>query len=90
MAQITTPARPRAAPSEVAAARRPRARAPSNALVIRPVRRRDLDQVIAIDAVVTGLEKRDYWLSVYRATARDAPRARRFWWPSSPAASSAS
>ncbi len=36
------------------------------ALQIRPVRRGDLDQVIAIDATVTGLEKRKYWLSVYR------------------------
>jgi GNAT superfamily N-acetyltransferase len=35
-------------------------------LVIRPVRRGDLDQVIAIDATVTGLEKRKYWASVYR------------------------
>ena len=35
-------------------------------LVIRAVRRRDLDSVIGIDAVVTGLEKRTYWLSVYR------------------------
>jgi len=30
------------------------------------VRRGDLAQVIAIDATVTGLEKRDYWRSVYR------------------------
>ena len=35
-------------------------------LVVRPVRRGDLDQVIAIDATVTGLEKRKYWVSVYR------------------------
>ena len=35
-------------------------------LVVRPVRRADLDQVIAIDATVTGLEKRPYWASVYR------------------------
>lgn len=37
-----------------------------DALVIRPVRRSDLDAVIAIDATVTGLEKRKYWASVYR------------------------
>ena len=36
------------------------------ALLVRPVRRGDLDQVIAIDATVTGLEKRKYWISVYR------------------------
>lgn len=35
-------------------------------LVVRPVRRADLAQVIAIDATVTGLEKRKYWASVYR------------------------
>ena len=34
--------------------------------LIRPVRRADLDQVIAIDATVTGLEKRKYWISVFR------------------------
>ena len=39
--------------------------APS-ALLIRPVRRGDLDAVIALDASVTGLEKRRYWSSVYR------------------------
>lgn len=33
---------------------------------MRPVRRGDLDQVIAIDATVTGLEKRSYWQRVYR------------------------
>jgi GNAT superfamily N-acetyltransferase len=37
-----------------------------DALAIRPVRRGDLDQVIAIDATVTGLEKRNYWESIYR------------------------
>jgi ribosomal protein S18 acetylase RimI-like enzyme len=37
-----------------------------DAVVVRPVRRGDLDQVIAIDATVTGLEKRKYWASVYR------------------------
>jgi L-amino acid N-acyltransferase YncA len=33
---------------------------------VRPVRRADLDQVIGIDATVTGLEKRKYWASVFR------------------------
>jgi ribosomal protein S18 acetylase RimI-like enzyme len=36
------------------------------AIVVRAVRRGDLDAVIAIDAAVTGLEKRKYWASVYR------------------------
>ncbi len=33
---------------------------------MRAVRRSDLDPVIAIDAKVTGLEKRAYWQSIYR------------------------
>jgi len=33
---------------------------------VRAVRRADLDPVIAIDATVTGLEKRTYWQRVYR------------------------
>lgn len=39
------------------------------ALSIRPVRRGDLDAVIAIDAMVTKIEKRDYWQSLYRRYA---------------------
>lgn len=39
---------------------------PAGAVLIRPVRRADLEQVIAIDATVTGLEKRAYWQRVYR------------------------
>jgi len=35
-------------------------------IVVRPVRRGDLDHVIAIDASVTGLEKRQYWQRVYK------------------------
>lgn len=36
---------------------------------IRPVRRGDLDAVIEIDAMVTGMEKRDYWKSLYQRYA---------------------
>jgi ribosomal protein S18 acetylase RimI-like enzyme len=36
------------------------------ALSVRPVRRADLPQVIALDATVTGLEKQAYWRRVYR------------------------
>ena len=36
------------------------------AVTVRPVRRADLDHVIAIDATVTGLEKRAYWQRIYR------------------------
>ncbi len=35
------------------------------ALIIRPVRRGDLDAVVEIDAMVTGIEKRAYWNSLY-------------------------
>jgi GNAT superfamily N-acetyltransferase len=36
------------------------------AVAIRPVRRRDLREIIAIDAAVTGIEKRNYWNAVFR------------------------
>lgn len=39
------------------------------ALAIRPVRRVDLNAVIEIDAMVTGIQKRDYWNSLYRRYA---------------------
>jgi ribosomal protein S18 acetylase RimI-like enzyme len=35
-------------------------------LEVRAVRRNDLDRVIDLDATVTGVEKRKYWMSVYR------------------------
>ena len=41
-------------------------RAPVATIVVRPARRSDLAQVIAIDATVTGVEKRDYWQAIYR------------------------
>jgi GNAT superfamily N-acetyltransferase len=66
MAPIDASARLRAAPPRHGGVRQARAGVSRDALVIRPVRRRDLDPVIAIDAVVTGIEKRTYWLSVYR------------------------
>lgn len=42
---------------------------PHGAVRIRPVRRDDLDEVIAIDTMVTGIEKLDYWNSLYRRYA---------------------
>jgi ribosomal protein S18 acetylase RimI-like enzyme len=56
------------------------ARAPSglDSVSIRRVRRGDLDQVIAIDATVTGLEKRKYWNSVYRRYGVTGPAERQF------------
>jgi ribosomal protein S18 acetylase RimI-like enzyme len=38
-------------------------------LRIRPVRREDLNAVIEMDAMVTGIKKRDYWNSLYRRYA---------------------
>jgi N-acetylglutamate synthase-like GNAT family acetyltransferase len=35
-------------------------------LRIRPVRRGDLEAIIALDAHVTGVEKRDYWRTIYK------------------------
>jgi GNAT superfamily N-acetyltransferase len=42
----------------------------SGAVTVRAVRRTDLDQVIALDAVETGLEKREYWERIYRRYGR--------------------
>jgi ribosomal protein S18 acetylase RimI-like enzyme len=59
-------------PASLAAAPRRPGRAPratpagDGDIDVRAVRRTDLDQVIAIDTAVTGLEKRAYWTSVYR------------------------
>ncbi len=47
-------------------------------LSIRPVRRGDLEAVIAIDTQVTGLEKREYWRSVYRRYGEAAGPAAQF------------
>jgi ribosomal protein S18 acetylase RimI-like enzyme len=41
-------------------------------VTIRPVRRPDLDQVIALDARETGMEKRDYWERVFNRYGRAA------------------
>ena len=50
--------------------------ADTGAVLIRRARRGDLEAVIAIDARVTGLPKRDYWQSLYRryGAKRDAGR----------------
>ena len=62
MPRATAPTAPRT-PRRAARAASP---APADALAVRPVRRADLEQVIAIDSAVTGIEKRSYWNSVYR------------------------
>lgn len=53
-----------------ASARRPpgavRPQAAAAAPQVRAVRQRDLPEVIALDATVTGLHKADYWQRIYR------------------------
>jgi len=58
--------------AQTSAALRGAARSPANdaegttPLRIRPVRRGDLEAIIALDAHVTGVEKRDYWRAIYK------------------------
>ena len=70
------PARTAAAPRRAGAARR--AALTDSPVTVRPVRRGDLDHVIALDARVTGIEKRAYWQSVYRRYGVPAPAQRQF------------
>jgi len=48
----------------------------SGAPAVRAVRRGDLPEIIALDAAVTGIEKRNYWHSIFRryGVAGDAER----------------
>lgn len=48
------------------AANRAAAGAAPDAVEVRAVRRADLGEVIALDARVTGIEKRSYWQRIYR------------------------
>ncbi len=57
---------------------RPAGARADDSLAIRPARRGDLDAVIAIDATVTGLAKRKYWLSVYRRYGASGRREQQF------------
>jgi GNAT superfamily N-acetyltransferase len=62
-----------------APAQRPRtARRPGPTVVVRPVRQGDLDHVVAIDARVTGQEKRAYWQSLDRRYGVPAKTERQF------------
>jgi ribosomal protein S18 acetylase RimI-like enzyme len=47
-------------------------------VAVRPVRRGDLDQIVALDARVTGLEKRSYWQSLYRRYGATTQGERQF------------
>jgi GNAT superfamily N-acetyltransferase len=42
------------------------------------VRKADLDRIVAIDATVTGLEKRSYWQSLFRRYGVAGPAKRQF------------
>ena len=61
-----------------APARRRSSAEPADVPLVRPVRRADLDAVIDIDATVTGLEKRRYWLGVFRRYGSGEHRDRHF------------
>jgi ribosomal protein S18 acetylase RimI-like enzyme len=65
------------APKPVSRERRKTASA-EELLAVRAVRRADLEQVIAIDASVTGLEKRRYWERVFRRYGLAAAREQRW------------
>jgi ribosomal protein S18 acetylase RimI-like enzyme len=47
-------------------------------VAVRPVRREDLERVIALDAAVTGIAKRNYWRSVYERYGKAGGAARQF------------
>jgi len=72
------PAPPARGSSQRSAAASREANAPAPVVSIRPARPADLSQVIAIDSIVTGLEKAEYWRTIHRRYG-DAERAgRRF------------
>ena len=45
---------------------------------MRPVQAEDLDRIIAIDRIVTGVEKTDYWYEVFHRYGARSPRQRFF------------
>jgi GNAT superfamily N-acetyltransferase len=51
---------------------------PPAVIALRAVRRGDLDAIVAIDATVTGLEKRAYWKSVYQRYGATPEAGRQF------------
>ncbi|MCW5657160.1 MAG: GNAT family N-acetyltransferase [Burkholderiaceae bacterium] len=73
---MRAPTRRLATPAK--AGRRTGQAAADDAVAVRPVRRGDLDQVIALDATVTGLEKQNYWRAVYRRYGSGQHRQRHF------------
>lgn len=69
---------PRRSAAKPALRRSQATRAAADPVVIRRVRKADLDRVIAIDTKVTGLEKRNYWQSLYRRYGVAGPAKRQF------------
>jgi ribosomal protein S18 acetylase RimI-like enzyme len=55
-----------------------KADAAPDTIAVRPAKRKDLDQVIAIDAAVTGIEKDDYWRTVFRRYSVPGEHQRQF------------
>ena len=51
---------------------------PSASVAIRAVRRGDLGPIVALDATVTGLEKRAYWRRIYQRYGAAAGAGRQF------------
>jgi len=51
---------------------------PSSVVAIRAVRRDDLGPIVALDATVTGLEKRAYWRRIYQRYGAAAKAGRQF------------
>jgi ribosomal protein S18 acetylase RimI-like enzyme len=73
---VVKPTRADAPPRRGGAARR--AAVADSPVTVRAVRRGDLDAIIALDARVTGIEKRAYWQSVYRRYGLPKPAQRQF------------
>ncbi len=61
-----------------ARAARGRSAPPGAGVAVRPVRREDLERVIALDAAVTGIAKRSYWRSVYERYGKAGTAPRQF------------
>ena len=67
-----------AAPRRGTASARAHTAAEPPTLRVRRVRRADLEPVVAIDAAVTGIEKRAYWQTVYRRYGAGTQAERQF------------
>ena len=64
--------------ARVKASRGDRPRDAAAAIAVRRARRDDLAQVVAIDAMVTGVAKGDYWRTVFRRYAGASRTGRHF------------